>query len=98
MVKCNKRKEKFVDIWTGQYVTFAKAKGSGEIYAWGLNNYYQLGNRSIFVSWSLFLIGYSMQNSYGLSCVQCLCSQWMESTAEYSLFIAEILYFPSKDG
>lgn len=56
MVKCNKRKQKFVDIWTGQYVTFAKAKDNGEIYAWGLNNYYQLGNRSIF-SYSHFLIG-----------------------------------------
>ena len=34
---------KFSDVWTGTYVTFVKEKEKGEIYAWGLNNYYQLG-------------------------------------------------------
>jgi len=43
VVKCKSRHVKFCDIWTGQYCTFAKAKDTGDIYAWGLNNYYQLG-------------------------------------------------------
>jgi len=43
LVKCRARKTKFSDIWTGQYCTYAKAAGTGDIYAWGLNNYYQLG-------------------------------------------------------
>lgn len=34
---------KFSDVWAAAYVTFAKEKESGDIYAWGLNNYYQLG-------------------------------------------------------
>jgi len=34
---------KFCDVWTGQYCTYAKAKDTGDIYAWGLNNYFQLG-------------------------------------------------------
>ncbi|XP_052100621.1 regulator of chromosome condensation-like [Mytilus californianus] len=33
----------FSDIWAGQYVTFAKEKESGDIYSWGLNNYFQIG-------------------------------------------------------
>uniref|UniRef100_A0A0B6Z548 RCC1-like domain-containing protein n=1 Tax=Arion vulgaris TaxID=1028688 RepID=A0A0B6Z548_9EUPU len=33
----------FSDVWTGQYMTFAKDKDNGDIYAWGLNNYFQLG-------------------------------------------------------
>lgn len=33
---------RIVDIWAGTYVSFAKTS-SGEVYAWGLNNYYQLG-------------------------------------------------------
>ncbi|XP_067929911.1 regulator of chromosome condensation-like [Watersipora subatra] len=36
------RKPKFDDIWAGTYVSFAKST-NGDIYAWGLNNYYQLG-------------------------------------------------------
>jgi len=44
VVRCRSRHVKFCDIWTGQYCTFAKAKDTGDIYAWGLNNYYQLGN------------------------------------------------------
>lgn len=43
MVRCQSRHIKFCDIWTGQYCTFAKVKDTGDIYAWGLNNYYQLG-------------------------------------------------------
>lgn len=42
-VACRRRKAKFEDVWTGTYVTYAKEKDSGSIYAWGLNNYYQLG-------------------------------------------------------
>ena len=34
---------KFSDVWAAAYVTFAKEKETGDIYAWGLNNYYQLG-------------------------------------------------------
>ncbi|BFZ00162.1 hypothetical protein BsWGS_03200 [Bradybaena similaris] len=33
----------FSDVWTSQYTTFAKDKETGDIYSWGLNNYYQLG-------------------------------------------------------
>ena len=33
---------RFDDIWAGTYVSFAKTS-DGEMYAWGLNNYYQLG-------------------------------------------------------
>ncbi|XP_059172276.1 regulator of chromosome condensation-like [Physella acuta] len=33
----------FCDVWAGAYTTFAKEKETGDIYAWGLNNYYQLG-------------------------------------------------------
>ena len=46
-VRCMKhgsrKRAQFSDIWAGQYVTFAKEKETGEIYAWGLNNYFQLG-------------------------------------------------------
>ena len=34
---------KFSDAWAGQHVTFGKQRDTCEIYAWGLNNYYQLG-------------------------------------------------------
>jgi len=43
VVTCTSRRVRFCDIWTGQYCTFAKAKDGGDVYAWGLNNYYQLG-------------------------------------------------------
>lgn len=47
LVRCRKYKTrkmaKFSDVWTGQYMTFAQEKDTGDIYAWGLNNYYQLG-------------------------------------------------------
>ncbi|PAA54215.1 hypothetical protein BOX15_Mlig003874g1 [Macrostomum lignano] len=33
----------FTDVWAGAYVSFAKSAKKGAIYAWGLNNYYQLG-------------------------------------------------------
>uniref|UniRef100_A0A2C9JH32 RCC1-like domain-containing protein n=2 Tax=Biomphalaria glabrata TaxID=6526 RepID=A0A2C9JH32_BIOGL len=33
----------FSDVWAGSYTTFAKDKETGDIYSWGLNNYYQLG-------------------------------------------------------
>ena len=53
LVRCKKHKTrklaKFSDIWTGQYMTFAKEKETGDIYAWGLNNYYQLGEYSVYV-------------------------------------------------
>jgi len=47
VVHCKARSVKFCDIWTGQYCTFAKAKDTGDIYAWGLNNYYQLGKTNV---------------------------------------------------
>ncbi|KAK7501483.1 hypothetical protein BaRGS_00007287, partial [Batillaria attramentaria] len=47
LVRCKKyrtrRLAKFSDVWTGQYMTFAQEKETADIYAWGLNNYYQLG-------------------------------------------------------
>ncbi|VDI14481.1 regulator of chromosome condensation [Mytilus galloprovincialis] len=46
-VRCKKhgsrKHARFSDIWAGQYVTFAKEKESGDIYSWGLNNYFQIG-------------------------------------------------------
>jgi alpha-tubulin suppressor-like RCC1 family protein len=33
----------FDDIYAGQYMSYAREKNTGFIYAWGLNNYYQLG-------------------------------------------------------
>jgi len=43
VIRCRSRHVKFCDIWTGQYCTYAKDKDTGDMYAWGLNNYYQLG-------------------------------------------------------
>lgn len=44
-VKRNKTRKlaTFSNMWTGQYMTFAQDRENGDIYAWGLNNYYQLG-------------------------------------------------------
>jgi len=39
----SRRLANFSDVWTGQYCTFAQDKENGDIFAWGLNNYYQLG-------------------------------------------------------
>jgi len=47
LVSCKKRSVRFNNIWTGSYFTFAKDKDTGDIYAWGLNNYYQLGTSCI---------------------------------------------------
>lgn len=33
----------FDNVWTGSYVTFCREKDSGDIYGFGLNNFYQLG-------------------------------------------------------
>jgi len=44
-VKRNKSRKlaTFSNMWTGQYCTFAQDRENGDIFAWGLNNYYQLG-------------------------------------------------------
>lgn len=45
VVRCKlsrKSQPKFTDIWAGQYTSFAQ-DSNGNIYAWGLNNYFQLG-------------------------------------------------------
>ncbi|XP_013792620.2 regulator of chromosome condensation-like, partial [Limulus polyphemus] len=46
-VKVSKRQGRgyvdFDDVWTGSYVTFCREKDSGDIYGFGLNNFYQLG-------------------------------------------------------
>jgi regulator of chromosome condensation len=31
------------DVWTGQYNVFVRDSTSGDVYVWGLNNYFQLG-------------------------------------------------------
>lgn len=41
-VHCRQRRLRFTDVWTGQYHTFAKGS-TGDVYAWGLDNYFQLG-------------------------------------------------------
>ncbi|XP_074640738.1 regulator of chromosome condensation-like [Tubulanus polymorphus] len=47
IVRCRRsrgrKSSKFSDIWAGTFDTFAREAESGDIYAWGLNNYYQLG-------------------------------------------------------
>lgn len=45
-VRFRKKGTKFADVWTGQYVTYAKDT-NGLIYGWGLNNYHQLGFNDI---------------------------------------------------
>ena len=51
IVRCLRHKTRrrafFSDIWAGQYATYAQEKETGDMYAWGLNNYYQLGYKSI---------------------------------------------------
>ncbi|KAI0232390.1 Regulator of chromosome condensation [Lamellibrachia satsuma] len=42
-VHVRKRGAHFCDVWTGQYTTYAQEEKTGIIYAWGLNNYYQIG-------------------------------------------------------
>lgn len=37
------KKLEFDDIWAGTYCTFAKEYQKGDIYVFGLNNYYQIG-------------------------------------------------------
>ncbi|XP_076245491.1 regulator of chromosome condensation 1 isoform X2 [Calliopsis andreniformis] len=37
------KKLEFSDIWAGTYCTFAKEYHTGDIYVFGLNNYYQIG-------------------------------------------------------
>lgn len=37
----------FSDVWAGTYDTFVQLKETGEIYGWGLNNYYQLGTEDL---------------------------------------------------
>ncbi|XP_014478638.1 PREDICTED: regulator of chromosome condensation [Dinoponera quadriceps] len=37
------KKLEFADIWAGTYCTFAKENQKGDIYVFGLNNYYQIG-------------------------------------------------------
>ncbi|XP_015433074.1 PREDICTED: regulator of chromosome condensation-like isoform X2 [Dufourea novaeangliae] len=37
------KKLEFGDVWAGTYCTFAKEYHSGDIYVFGLNNYYQMG-------------------------------------------------------
>ena len=46
MVALGRGKKKLIldDIWTGSYCTFVRAKETGFIYVFGLNNYNQLGN------------------------------------------------------
>lgn len=39
----------FDDVWAGGLTTFARARETGYIYAFGLNNYNQLGKRIISV-------------------------------------------------
>lgn len=38
-----KKRVEVDDVWTGSYCTFVRAKHSGAIYVFGLNNYNQLG-------------------------------------------------------
>lgn len=38
----------FDDIWAGNFCTFAKEHQKGDIYVFGLNNFYQIGKKNIF--------------------------------------------------
>ena len=59
-VRIAKRKElnrsRYIDnIWTTSYCTFLRVKDSDTLIGFGLNNYFQLGNYSIFFLF-LFLL------------------------------------------
>lgn len=41
-----RKKVKFSDVFTGSFCTFALCRDSNDVYAWGLNNYGQLGSGS----------------------------------------------------
>lgn len=43
------KKLEFADIWAGTYCTFAKEYHKGDIYVFGLNNYYQIGKYQKYV-------------------------------------------------
>lgn len=43
------KKLEFADVWAGTYCTFAKEYHKGDIYVFGLNNYYQIGKSEIYV-------------------------------------------------
>lgn len=45
----NRKPVLFDDVWAGGLTTFARARETGHIYAFGLNNYNQLGKRKISV-------------------------------------------------
>ena len=47
--------EEVVDVWAGGYSSFALTS-SGKVYAWGLNNYYQLGSLLLLLLWLLLLL------------------------------------------
>lgn len=49
VVRCHssrKSQPNFTDIWAGQYSSYAQ-DSNGNVYAWGLNNYFQLGFSNI---------------------------------------------------
>ncbi|XP_062607370.1 regulator of chromosome condensation-like [Saccostrea cucullata] len=47
VIRCLRHKSRkrvlFDDVFCGQYMSYAREKETGAMYAWGLNNYYQLG-------------------------------------------------------
>lgn len=51
IIRCLRHKSKkrvvFDDVYAGQYMSYAREKDTGSIYAWGLNNYYQLGTNDL---------------------------------------------------
>lgn len=51
IIRCLRHKSKkrvlFDDVFAGQYMSYGREKDTGSIYAWGLNNYYQLGTNDL---------------------------------------------------
>lgn len=64
----NRKPVLFDDVWAGGLTTFARARETGHIYAFGLNNYNQLGKRKICLYMSP-----GHENSLWYDSVDCFC-------------------------
>lgn len=58
-----KKKTVVDDIWTGSYCTFVRAKDTGLIYVFGLNNYSQLGYFLVVYRFLFFFLFFFLQSS-----------------------------------
>lgn len=65
-----RKKLYFDDIWAGHFCTFVKEHEKGDIYVFGLNNFYQIGKkylqRSLYFSILSLFFTYLLENILGL--------------------------------